>query len=212
MKTLYLSDLDGTLLTPEAALSPFTAETLRRLLGAGMAFSYATARSFSTAKKVTAALKGARLPVIVYNGAAIVEAESGAVLDAVYFTPAETAFIRGVLEAAGLRPMVYSRAKAHVRAERVAYVEAGARAASRSTSKRAAATSGCMPSSQRRSTAGAPFISRSSQTAARPARRLMRRCAPTGGSSSICSATCTATPTISRSCRKARARRRPQSG
>lgn len=125
MKTLYLSDLDGTLLTPEAALSPFTAETLRRLLGSGMAFSYATARSFSTAKKVTAALKGARLPVIVYNGAAIVEAESGAVLDAVYFTPAETAFIRGVLEAAGLRPMVYSRAKAHVRAERVAYVEAG---------------------------------------------------------------------------------------
>ena len=140
MKTLYLSDLDGTLLTP-GRLSPFTAETLRRLLGSGMAFSYATARSFSTAKKVTAALKGARLPVIVYNGAAIVEAESGAVLDAVYFTPAETAFIRGVLEAAGLRPMVYSRAKAHVRAERVAYVEAGARAASRSTSKRAAATS-----------------------------------------------------------------------
>lgn len=209
MKTLYLSDLDGTLLTPEAALSPFTAETLRRLLGSGMAFSYATARSFSTAKKVTAALKGARLPVIVYNGAAIVEAESGAVLDAVYFTPAETAFIRGVLEAAGLRPMVYSRAKAHVRAERVAYVEAGG---SRSTSKHAAATSGCMPSSQRRSTAGAPFISRSSRTAARPARRRMRRCAPTGGSSSICSATCTATPTISRSCRKARAKRRPQSG
>ena len=33
MKTLSLSDLDGTLLTPEAALSPFTAETLRRLLG-----------------------------------------------------------------------------------------------------------------------------------------------------------------------------------
>ena len=208
MKTLYLSDLDGTLLTPEAALSPFTAETLRRLLGSGMAFSYATARSFSTAKKVTAALKGARLPVIVYNGAAIVEAESGAVLDAVYFTPAETAFIRGVLEAAGLRPMVYSRAKAHVRAERVAYVEAGG---SRGLAQYLE-TRGCMPSSQRRSTAGAPFISRSSRTAARPVRRRMRRCAPTGGSSSICSATCTATPTISRSCRKARARRRPQSG
>lgn len=51
MKTLYLSDLDGTLLTPQACLSAFTAETVRRLLREGMAFSYATARSFSTAKR-----------------------------------------------------------------------------------------------------------------------------------------------------------------
>lgn len=107
MKRLYLSDLDGTLLTPQACLSAFTAETVRRLLREGMAFSYATARSFSTAKKVTAALGDARLPVIVYNGEAIVDAGDGTVLDAVYFTPEEAAFVRGVLEAARLRPMVY---------------------------------------------------------------------------------------------------------
>ena len=122
MKTLYLSDLDGTLLTPQACLSAFTAETVRRLLREGMAFSYATARSFSTAKKVTAALGDARLPVIVYNGEAIVDAGDGTVLDAVYFTPEEAAFVRGVLEAARLRPMVYSRPAARVQAEHVAYL------------------------------------------------------------------------------------------
>ena len=32
MKTLYLSDLDGTLLAPAQNLSPYAAETLRRLI------------------------------------------------------------------------------------------------------------------------------------------------------------------------------------
>ncbi len=125
MKTLYLSDLDGTLLTPEACVSARTTEILHSLVQAGMTFSYATARSFSTAKKVTAALGDLRLPVIVYNGEAIVDTADGSVLDAVYFTRDEVIHIRRVLEAAGLRPMVYSRAAAHVRGERVAYCASG---------------------------------------------------------------------------------------
>ena len=44
-KTLYVSDLDGTLLRPDATVSAFTAETLRALTAEGMLFSYATARS-----------------------------------------------------------------------------------------------------------------------------------------------------------------------
>ncbi len=44
-KTLYVSDLDGTLLTPEQRLSPFTVRVLEYLLGQGVAFTYATARS-----------------------------------------------------------------------------------------------------------------------------------------------------------------------
>ena len=34
-KTLYVSDLDGTLLTPEQRLSPFTVRVLEYLLGRG---------------------------------------------------------------------------------------------------------------------------------------------------------------------------------
>ena len=36
MKTLYLSDLDGTLLTSKQALSPYAAKTLRRLIREGL--------------------------------------------------------------------------------------------------------------------------------------------------------------------------------
>lgn len=121
-KTLYISDLDGTLLLPEACLSPFTAETIRRLVGEGMLFSYATARSFNTAGKVTSALGRIHLPVIVYNGEAIADAADGTILDAVYFTPEETSFLRTVFGRAELRPMVYSRAMADTASERVAYL------------------------------------------------------------------------------------------
>lgn len=120
-KTLYISDLDGTLLTSEACLSPFTAETVRRLVNEGMLFSYATARSLVTACKVTQALGKIHLPVVVYNGEAIADAADGRILDAVYFTQEEIALIRGILQNAGLRPLVYSRAGEYADDERVAY-------------------------------------------------------------------------------------------
>ena len=52
-KTLYVSDLDGTLLRHDQTVSPFTAETINTLTARGMLFSYATARSLVTAKTVT---------------------------------------------------------------------------------------------------------------------------------------------------------------
>ena len=56
-KTLYVSDLDGTLLTPEQRLSPFTVRVLEYLLGQGVAFTYATARSGYSAAAVTQGLE-----------------------------------------------------------------------------------------------------------------------------------------------------------
>ena len=52
MKTLYISDLDGTLLRSSETTSDYTNKTINRLTEQGMIFSYATARSFVTAKKV----------------------------------------------------------------------------------------------------------------------------------------------------------------
>lgn len=51
MKTLYVSDLDGTLLRKNETLSPYTIKTINALTSSGMSFSYATARSLNTAKK-----------------------------------------------------------------------------------------------------------------------------------------------------------------
>lgn len=44
MKTLYVSDLDGTLLQNNERTSDYTNEVINRLNANGMIFSYATAR------------------------------------------------------------------------------------------------------------------------------------------------------------------------
>ena len=84
MKTLYVSDLDGTLLRSNETTSEYTNSVINNLTDRGMIFSYATARSLITAKKVTNGLR-AEIPLIVYNGAFIVDNLTGEVLVANYF-------------------------------------------------------------------------------------------------------------------------------
>ena len=67
MRTLYVTDLDGTLLRSSETTSDFTNQTINELVEKGMLFSYATARSYSTSAKVTRGLN-AKIPLIVYNG------------------------------------------------------------------------------------------------------------------------------------------------
>lgn len=84
MKTLYVSDLDGTLLQSNEKISDFTSQTINRLVKEGMLFSYATARSLITAKKVTEGID-AKIPVIVYNGAFVMDHLTEEILIANYF-------------------------------------------------------------------------------------------------------------------------------
>ncbi len=70
MKKLYVTDLDGTLLHSNETLSDYTIQVINDLVNEGMLFSYATARSFNTAKKVTLGLN-VDIPLIVYNGVSI---------------------------------------------------------------------------------------------------------------------------------------------
>lgn len=72
MKTLYVSDLDGTLLRSDEITSKYTNRVINSLTDKGMIFSYATARSFITAQKVTKGLT-AKIPLIVYNGAFVID-------------------------------------------------------------------------------------------------------------------------------------------
>ena len=50
-KTLYISDLDGTLLNQNAELSAYTKDTLNKMVGEGLYFTVATARTASSAFK-----------------------------------------------------------------------------------------------------------------------------------------------------------------
>lgn len=84
MKTLYVSDLDGTLLRSNETVSEYTSNVINRLIDEGMIFSYATARSLITAKKVTKGLN-AKIPLIVYNGAFVMDNLTENILIANYF-------------------------------------------------------------------------------------------------------------------------------
>ena len=70
MKTLYVSDLDGTLLNSKAEIPPKTSEILNQLTADGMYFTFATARSIYSALPITDVLD-ISVPCILMNGVSI---------------------------------------------------------------------------------------------------------------------------------------------
>ena len=106
-KTLYVTDLDGTLLNREDRISPFSLRTINDLVDKGMLFTYATARSLVSASAVTKGLS-ADIPVIAYNGAFIIQPSTGEILDREDFTEEERSYARSVIEEYNISPLVYS--------------------------------------------------------------------------------------------------------
>ena len=106
MKTLYVSDLDGTLLRSDVTISAFTSQTINDLTKQGMLFSYATARSYNTAKKVTSGID-AKIPVIVYNGTFTLDNVTKEIMISNYFDGSIHAVIDDLL-AHDVYPIVYS--------------------------------------------------------------------------------------------------------
>lgn len=106
-RTLYVTDLDGTLLNRQDRISPYSIQTINHLVEEGMLFTYATARSLVSAAVVAAGLS-ANIPVIVYNGAFIVNPATGEMLSELYFQTEETQKVRELLEEYEVPPLVYS--------------------------------------------------------------------------------------------------------
>ena len=106
MKTLYVSDLDGTLLRKNETLSSYTIKTINTLTASGMLFSYATARSLNTAKKVTEGLN-THFPLIIYNGAFVKDNITEEILIANYFAEDIYEVLRDLF-AHEIYPIIYS--------------------------------------------------------------------------------------------------------
>ncbi len=106
MKTLYVSDLDGTLLAGNQKTSDFTNETINALVKKGMIFSYATARSYITAQKATKGVN-AKIPLIVYNGTFVVDNQTGKMMISNYL-PDDIGNVINDLINNGIYPIVYS--------------------------------------------------------------------------------------------------------
>lgn len=107
MKVLYVSDLDGTLLDTADRLPDWTVNTLNRLVREGMLFTYATARSLSSSSVVTSGLQ-LQLPVIVYNGAFLMDPMNRRVISSAAFSPEFREEMRGFLHGQPLPILVYS--------------------------------------------------------------------------------------------------------
>ncbi|MCX4384630.1 MAG: HAD family hydrolase, partial [Clostridia bacterium] len=106
MKTLYLTDLDGTLLRPDGTLSEYSKNALNALTEKGVTVSFATARSYNTAMPLLEGVK-TNTPMIVHNGSFIVRQDNSAVY---YngFTAEEGKGVFGTFLRYGLCPVVYS--------------------------------------------------------------------------------------------------------
>ena len=105
-RTLYVSDLDGTLLRRDQTTSDYTNRVINRLTKNGIIFSYATARSVYSSRIVTRGLN-APIPVILYNGAMILDLKTQEVLDSAFFGP-DVRPLLDELFAAGIYPTVYA--------------------------------------------------------------------------------------------------------
>ncbi|MCD7890376.1 MAG: HAD family hydrolase [Ruminococcus sp.] len=70
MKTLFISDLDGTLLNSHGEISEYTAGAINSFIEKGIHFSFATARSVYSAVPITSAIR-INAPCILMNGVSI---------------------------------------------------------------------------------------------------------------------------------------------
>ena len=107
MKILYVSDLDGTLLTSDMKISENSLNIINTLIDEGMIFTYATARSISSASIVAKGLS-TKHPIIAYNGAFIVEPNTRKILAKEDFSRGQTEVIKELLAKVHISPLVYA--------------------------------------------------------------------------------------------------------
>ena len=70
LKTLFVSDLDGTLLDKSAILSDYSIKMINSLIEQGMCFTVATARSPWSVQKILAPLR-LNYPCVLMNGVCV---------------------------------------------------------------------------------------------------------------------------------------------
>lgn len=106
MKTLMVTDLDGTLLNAEGRVDAESARIISRLTDAGALITVATARTPATVQPLLADTRTS-LPAIVMTGAALWDRNSLSYLDARLLDASAHSRVDAAFAAAGLHPFVY---------------------------------------------------------------------------------------------------------
>ncbi len=117
--TLYAADLDGTLLRNDKTIDPRSVMTLNRLISEGVLFTYATARSFSSAAPLVRELD-ISCPAVVFNGVFVIDPRDGRHIIENTPSGASIAAAREFAETGGFAPLVYSYIDGK---ERVSYLK-----------------------------------------------------------------------------------------
>ena len=117
--TLYATDLDGTLLRPDKSISDETAEILNGLVSDGVLFTYATARSFSSASPLLTKLH-LNCPAVTFNGVFVIDPRDGRHIIENVFTPVSCKIAIDYFNKMDIAPLVYSYIDGR---ERVSYLE-----------------------------------------------------------------------------------------
>lgn len=105
MRTLYVSDLDGTLLQPDATLSGNARDAIHELLDRDVLFTLASARSAVSMRELLGPLPIA-LPTVGFNGGTISNWQTGETLRRASMASDVARHIVGVAQREGLSPFV----------------------------------------------------------------------------------------------------------
>ncbi len=113
-KTLFVSDLDGTLLRPDKSISDECIITLNELVRKGVNFTVATARSINSASPLISKLNF-RLPIITQNGVFIEYLEPNKKICMNSFSSEESDKLINVFNKLDCFPLVFTLDDGHER-------------------------------------------------------------------------------------------------
>jgi hypothetical protein len=116
-KTLYVSDLDGTLFGADSRVSATSAAILNKAISAGVMFTPATARTPATVQPLLSAIEQSvytdatgvqhHLPAIVMTGAALWDRQTANFESRRFIDAADAQTIYNLFQSRGLQPFVY---------------------------------------------------------------------------------------------------------
>jgi 5-amino-6-(5-phospho-D-ribitylamino)uracil phosphatase len=106
-RTLYVTDLDGTLLGPDHRLSPTSLTIINRLVADGMLFTVATGRSLPPTELVLRGLD-LRTPIVCNNGGLVFDPVTRTTVRQIGLDPERAERYVGDVVARGLHPIVFT--------------------------------------------------------------------------------------------------------
>ena len=106
MRTLYITDLDGTLLNSKAELSKKSAEIINELIDNGVLFSLSTARTHATVSEMFGDVR-LNVPLVMMNGVVVYDPQKSEVISACCIDRDAAEKVLEIYNRHGKAPMLY---------------------------------------------------------------------------------------------------------